>query len=280
MAIEMLVSDVDGTLLEQDKTISRRTMDAVAAVRSRGIRFTVISGRPPRGMKFLIESLALTGPVAARNGALILWPNMSILQATTLELDVAAGAAEIIVQYGLELWLYTVTDWLVTDRQSPRVRHEVSVVRHEPELFRPGGTLPMGITKVLGVSDDHPLVERCEAAVMAKFGNQVSASRSQPHYLDVTARGADKGRGLAELLAIAGVSPSATAVIGDGPNDIPMFQRAGLSIAMGNGSEPVRRAATVTTASNAQDGFALAVDRYILPAARPAGQANSKVMKG
>ena len=280
MAIDMLVSDVDGTLLAPDKTISRRTMDAVAAVRSRGIRFTVISGRPPRGMKWLIESLALTGPVAALNGALILWPNMSILQATTLEADVAAAAAEIIIQYGLELWVYTVTDWLVTDRQSPRVRHEVSVVGHEPELLRPGGAMPMGITKVLGVSDDHPLVERCEAALIAKIGGRVSASRSQPHYLDVTARRADKGRGLLELIALAGGSPSATAVIGDGPNDIPMFQRAGMSIAMGNGSRLVQWAATFTTAANTQDGFALAVDRYILTASRPAGQANAKGMKG
>ena len=280
MAIDMFISDVDGTLLEQDKSISRRTMDAVAAVRSRGIRFTVISGRPPRGMKFLIESLALTGPMAALNGALIFWPNMSILQATTLEPDAAAGAADIIIQYGLELWLYTVTDWLVTDPQSPRVRHEVSVVGHEPERLGRGGALPQGITKVLGVSDDHPLVERCEAAVIAKFGNQVSASRSQPHYLDVTARGADKGRGLSALSAIAGVSPAATAVIGDGPNDIPMFQRAGLSIAMGNGSELVRRAATFTTAANTDDGFALAVDRYILPAARQAAIADAKARKG
>ncbi|MGC8560435.1 MAG: HAD family hydrolase [Phycisphaerae bacterium] len=277
MAIDMFVSDVDGTLLQQDKSISRRTLEAVNAVRSQGIGFTVISGRPPHGMKFLIESLALTRPLAALNGALIFWPNMSILQATTLEADAAAGAAEIIIEYGLELWLYTVTDWLVTDRQSPRVRHEVSVVGHEPELFRPGGALPLGITKVLGVSDDHPLVERCEAAVIAKLGNRVSASRSQPHYLDVTARRADKGRGLAELLAIAGVAPAATAVIGDGPNDIPMFKLAGLSIAMGNGSESVRSAATFTTAANTDDGFARAVDRYILPAARPA---NSKGMKG
>lgn len=267
MTVGMFISDVDGTLLRPDKSLSPRTVRAVEAVRSHGIRFSVISGRPPRGLKFLIQSLGLREPVAALNGALIVWPNMSVLQATTIDPEPAATAAEIILNHGLELWVYTVTDWLVADVQSPHVRHEVSVVEHEPALLHPGIALPQGITKVLGVSDDHPLVERCEAAVIAKLGDRVSASRSQPHYLDITAQNADKGRGLEALAAIAGVPAQSAAAIGDGPNDIPMFGQAGLSVAMGNAAAPVRRAATHVTSSNTDDGFARAVDEYILTAA-------------
>lgn len=267
MSINMLVSDVDGTLLQPDKSLSISSRDAITKVRSTGMRFTVISGRPPRGLRFLIDSLGLTEPIAALNGAMIVWPNLSVLQATTIHPSAAAGVAEIIRHFGLELWLYTIDDWLVSDPLSPRVRHEVSVVQHEPTLMPSDGTIPCSITKVLGVSDDHPLVKRCEASVLEKFSHHISASRSQPHYLDVTARGADKGYGLTSLAGMTANGSESIAVIGDGPNDIPMFKIAGLSIAMGNADESVRRAAQHITGTNREDGFAHAVERYVLPAA-------------
>jgi Cof subfamily protein (haloacid dehalogenase superfamily) len=268
MPIRMLVSDVDGTLLAPDKSISAASRRAIAKLHAVGIQFTVISGRPPRGMQFLVDPLGLTHPMAALNGAMILWPNLSLLQATTMNPAVAAGVADIIRQHELELWLYTISDWLVSDPQSPHVRHEVAVVQHEPALIADGGQFPPSVTKVLGVSDDHPRVRRCEAAVLQQFSNQVSASRSQPHYLDVTAPSGDKGHGLAALSTVMGIELESIAVIGDGPNDIPMFHRAGLSIAMGNADQTVRQAARHVTDTNSDDGFAQAVERFILPAAK------------
>ncbi len=267
MSIRMLISDVDGTLLRPDKSVSAGSRAAINKARSCGVRFTVISGRPPLGLQFLVDALELTEPIAALNGAMIVWPNLSLLQATTIEPVVAAEVAKIIQQHGLELWLYTINNWLVSDLQSPRVRHEVAVVHHEPSLIPAGGVFPHSITKVLGVSDDHPLVQRCEKAVLEKFSHQVAASRSQPHYLDVTAPEADKGFGASSLARIVGIGLESVAVIGDGPNDIPMFQKAALSVAMGNADEAVRRAAQYTTDTNLDDGFARGVDRFVLPAA-------------
>jgi len=93
----------------------------------------------------------------------------------------------------------------------------------------------------------------------------VTAARSQPYYLDVTHPDANKGAVARYLSAKYGIPPEAMATIGDMPNDVLMFAHSGLSIAMGNASPEVQRAARRTTASNEDEGFASAVDRFILP---------------
>lgn len=261
----MLVSDVDGTLLDENKNITPRARQGIEKIRARSARMTLISGRPPRGMSTIINTLAISEPVAALNGSLIVWPNLSILQAVTMDATTVSAVARVILEYGLELWLYTLTDWFVSDLHSPRVAHEISVAHGTPQLIPTHGPFPAGVAKVLGVSGDHPLVEKCEHAVLAQFVGKLSASRSQPHYLDITAPHADKGTGLQNLARLARVPLSQIAVIGDGPNDIPMFQLAGLSIAMGNAAADVQRHAGLVAPKNSADGFAAAVDEFILP---------------
>jgi hydroxymethylpyrimidine pyrophosphatase-like HAD family hydrolase len=94
---------------------------------------------------------------------------------------------------------------------------------------------------------------------------QAQVSRSQPIYLDVTAMKANKGEALATLAQFLGVPLEQTAAMGDGGNDPAMFHRAGLSIAMGQAEEAIKRQADVITAANTEDGAALAIERYILP---------------
>jgi hydroxymethylpyrimidine pyrophosphatase-like HAD family hydrolase len=118
------------------------------------------------------------------------------------------------------------------------------------------------------VSDDYAAVARCEQDVQKQCGAQVSASRSQPYYLDVTHPQANKGEVVTALSQMLKIPPEKIATIGDGPNDVLMFARAGLSIAMGNASPQAQSAARIVTASNEQDGFALAMERYVLPPAR------------
>ena len=93
----------------------------------------------------------------------------------------------------------------------------------------------------------------------------MAASQSQPYYLDVTHPDANKGAVARDLSARYGIPPQAIATIGDMPNDVLMFAHSGLSIAMGNASPEVQRAARRVTASNQEEGFASAVDRFILP---------------
>ena len=105
-----------------------------------------------------------------------------------------------------------------------------------------------------------------EFVVQRQFDQHVSAALSQPYYLDVTHPKANKGEVVNALSAMLAIPTAQIATIGDMPNDVLMFQRSGVSIAMGNASVDVQRAATFVTASNREEGFALAMERFVLRA--------------
>ena len=112
---------------------------------------------------------------------------------------------------------------------------------------------------------------------MACSMDQATIARSQPYYLDFTHPLANKGVALSELAKLLGIPESEIAVIGDGGNDIAMFERSGLSIAMGNAGSQVQGAADFVTDPNNQDGFAKAIEWFVLggnrssvPASNPA----------
>ena len=144
-------------------------------------------------------------------------------------------------------------------------------ILHQPPAVVPNFDDELtGVVKVVGVSEDYPRVAACEAAVQRAFGTQVFAARSQPHYLDVTHPTANKGVVIERLSRyLKNPASRRVAALGDQLNDVPMFERAGVSIAMDNASDEVKRQATFVTTSFADEGFANAVERFILPRAEP-----------
>jgi hydroxymethylpyrimidine pyrophosphatase-like HAD family hydrolase len=114
------------------------------------------------------------------------------------------------------------------------------------------------------VSDDLAAVQRCEADARKAFGGRATANRSQPYYLDVTNKDANKGAVADFLSRHLGVPMAEIATIGDQPTDVPMFKRSGFSIAMGNAPAEVKALATVVTDSYNDEGFAKAMERFIL----------------
>ena len=275
-SIAALLADVDGTVVTKDKVITERAIQAVRRMRERGLIFTVTSGRPPRGLRMLVEPLGLTMPMAAFNGGVIVLPDLSVLDERTLPDYLLPALVETIQSHGLDVWLYSATDWYVRSRQSPRVDREASTVQFEPTVIPTFEKVLSGIVKMVGVSEDHARVAACEAALQQEFGTQVTAARSQPYYLDVTNPTANKGTVVERLSRYLKIPMEQIATIGDQGNDVLMFKRSGLSIAMGNASEEVQRQAMCVTTSFADEGFANAVEQYILPRAEPARGAATK----
>ncbi|KUL28005.1 Cof-type HAD-IIB family hydrolase [Actinoplanes awajinensis] len=263
--IAAVLADVDGTLVTKQKELTPRTIAAVRELRRRGVVFALTSGRPPRGMQMLVEPLGMRLPMAAFNGGVIVLPDMTIADERAIDPEAAAGVIEAGRAHGLDMWVYTATDWYVTDPHAPHVDRESHTCRFPPTVV-PGydGLLEHAI-KIVGVSDDHDLVARAEAAAQSRFGARVSAARSQPHYLDVTHPTANKGVVVERLAHYFTIPLTQIATFGDQANDVLMFRRSAMSIAMGNASEQVRRQATYVTGSNEEDGFADAVERHILP---------------
>jgi Cof subfamily protein (haloacid dehalogenase superfamily) len=236
----------------------------VRSLKQAGVKFAVTSGRPPRGMEMLVEPLALELPLAAFNGGLFARPDMSVIEERSIDSRLVAQIVELIGDHGLDAWLYRGSDWLLRDAHVAHVRKEADTVRFEPTVVESFEGVTERIAKIVGVSDDLDAVAKAEADARAKFGEHVSAARSQPYYLDVTHPEANKGAVVGYLSRKYDIPASGIATIGDMPNDVLMFALSGLSIAMGNSSHEVQRAARRVTTSNAEDGFALAIERFVL----------------
>lgn len=262
--IRLVIADVDGTLVTQEKVLTLRAIEAVKRLKNADIAFSITSGRPPLGMKMLIEPLGLTEPIAAFNGGVFVHPDLSVMTQSFIPADVAATVIDAIGRHGLDCWVYTGRDWLVRNPNAPHVEREQWTVKFPPTVVPEFSSHLDRVAKIVGVSDDYAAVARCEADVQRDCGKQASAARSQPYYLDVTHPDANKGH-VVEVLSQALSIPSAQiATIGDMPNDVLMFKKSGLSIAMGNASPEVQRQAGCVTSSNEEEGFAKAMEGFVL----------------
>jgi Cof subfamily protein (haloacid dehalogenase superfamily) len=265
MAIRMLLADVDGTLVTQDKVLTDRAIAAVGKLKQAGILFAITSGRPPRGMAMLIEPLGLSTPIAAFNGGVFVRPDMSVIEQRVLPDSVTPAVIDLLGAHGVDVWVYRGADWFVRDPQGPHVARETWTVKFDPTPVDGFAAVSGGVAKVVGVSDDYNAVQRAVDATRERFGDHVSAARSQPHYGDITHPDANKGAVARYLSRVYEIPAAEIATIGDQPNDVLMFAHSGLSIAMGNASPEVQRAARRVTTSNEDEGFANAVERYVLP---------------
>ena len=264
-AVRLLLADVDGTLVTPDKVLTDRAVDAVRRLGEAGILFAITSGRPPRGMSMLIEPLDIQTPIAAFNGGLLVNADMSVVEQRVVPEELVVPVTDLVGSFRLDTWVYRGPDWYVPDPQGSHVARESRTVRFEPKVMTSLDGLTSDVAKLVGVSDDLDAVARAASAAHDRFGDHVAAARSQPYYLDVTHPEANKGAVARYLSAKYQIPPQAIATIGDMPNDVLMFAHSGLSIAMGNASPEVQRAARRITASNEKEGFASAVDRFILP---------------
>lgn len=265
MTIKLLIADVDGTLVTPAKALTSRACEAVDRLRAAGIEFAITSGRPARGMAMLNRPLALSTPVAAFNGGMFVSPDLTtILEQRTLGGAVAQELVARLLGAGVDVWVYRGEDWFVRQRDAPHVAREEQTVQFAPIVVDDLGRVLDSAVKIVGVSDDLPLLARCEAELRQRFGTDASAARSQPYYLDVTHPDANKAMVVRHLSRKLNVPFAQIATIGDMPNDVLMFGLCGLSIAMGNASPEVQRCAKRVTTSNADEGFANAVDWFVL----------------
>jgi Cof subfamily protein (haloacid dehalogenase superfamily) len=265
--ISLVLADVDGTLVTAEKVLTARAQAAVKALHSAGISFAITSGRPPRGMAMLIDPLALRTPIAGFNGGIFVKPDMTIMEEHVLAADAAKRAFEVILHNGMDAWGYSGQDWLVRDPNAPHVAREQWTVKFGPTVVKNFDGVLGRLVKIVGVSDDRDLVARCEKDAQAALGATASAARSQPYYLDITHPDANKGTVVTTLSKLLSVPTGEIATMGDMPNDVLMFRKSGLSIAMGNASPEVQVKADLVTDSYDNEGFAKAIERFILPRA-------------
>lgn len=262
--IALFVSDVDGTLVDKDKKLSAATIDAVAGLRAAGIAFTIISARPVSGLRAIAETLDLNGPMAAFNGGTLFYRDGRIAHHATVAPDVARGAIALAKDAPVAIWVFADGQWYASDPDGPHTASERVSSAQEPVAIGNVEALLDRADKITFVSDDECQLRELAEHVRANFGDLATVMQSQRYYLDVTALSADKGHGLALLSEAFGVNFGNIAAIGDQANDVPMLERAGLAIAMGNAPDAVKAKAHHVTRTNAEDGVAYAIDTLVL----------------
>jgi Cof subfamily protein (haloacid dehalogenase superfamily) len=263
--IKLVVSDIDGTLVRKDKSLSEGNIAAVKRLVNAGVKVTLISARPPSGIKWIADKLGLPGPFGAFNGGTLFLADGAVTERHRIAEDVAQAVLDKLAQEPVIPWLFADGDWLTPDTDPVHTPREIASAGVDPVVTKEFGDRVARADKIVAVSDDEPLLDRVEEEIRALVGDRATVARSQTYYLDITAVAGNKGDGIATLAKAYGVDLADTVALGDQSNDLPMFARAGFSVAMGQGPEKVRAAAKQVARSNDDDGVADAIDRFILP---------------
>jgi Cof subfamily protein (haloacid dehalogenase superfamily) len=271
--IRLIVCDLDGTLLDSRKMISTANFHAIRSARERGIFVTVCSGRIHPMLEVYSRRLGISGPLIASNGAVVYdtrTNTLPYLKAADREavyallrfcedrdMDYIAATAE-------GCWYRKNSRRIARFEQYNQLAAASALPLIPLHEFSPllNDALESDIYKIL-VSELGPEEQRITAEYVRSLGT-LSATSSEPGLVDVSARGVDKGEGMRNLCGILGLEKQQVCAFGDYWNDIPMLDEAGLPIAMGNADDEVKKHALVTTASNDEDGVALAINQYIL----------------
>jgi len=262
--ISALISDVDGTLVTAAKMLTESTKTAVANLKARGIAFSIVSARPPEGMRMFIKPLHLSSAMAGFNGGAYVRPDLTLLEERVLAPDMVRRALDFLDGKGVDVWVFAQGRWFIRNLEGLRVNREMKTLQFAPTVVSLFSPALDSVDKLVGVSDDYDLLASCEAELQTLLNCSATVARSRPYYLDVTHPDANKGVAVRTLAKLMGVPLDEVAVIGDGWNDIVMFDQCPFSIAMGNASEEVKAKARFVTDSNEEDGFARAVERYLL----------------
>ena len=262
--IPLAISDVDGTLINQHKILTQRTKVAIDKLRAADILFTVTSARPPFGLRKIIDTLKLQQPFGGFNGGTILKPNLEIIDRTPLPSETIPEIISTIESYGLDIWLNSDRHWYLKDANGVHVAHHMESLQFEPTVINSYEDIEDEICKIVGVGADFEAVAQCETASQQKFGDRLSATRSQAYYLDITHPDANKGMVVKKLSQLLAIPQGEIVTIGDNSNDVLMFEQSGISIAMGNASQEVQQKATFVTSTNENEGFAEAIENLVL----------------
>lgn len=261
--VRLIATDLDGTLLRSDLTVSARTQAALQAARDAGIRIVLVSARGPLGVGRVADEIGGDGLAICSNGALILdLASRKVIRHRMLAADVAAFmvrglrarlpnvsfATETEGAFGLETAFKGAWgDW--DPPEDSRYADALSLV-----------TAP--VTKLMA-RDATRSVDELAAVAREVAGDAAAVAISGKWVVEISAAGVNKAAALRELAAEYGIEPSDVVAFGDYPNDLPMLEWAGHSIATANAHPEVLAQVDEVTATNDEDGVALAIERLL-----------------
>lgn len=257
----LIATDLDGTLLTPSHELSPATIAAIAAATDAGVEVVLASSRGPSAMRRIIAQLHLTEPVefiaaqGAYTGSIHEGDRLTLIHETTIPLGLAQEVVTVAGRLDIGVNWISGLEWLVS-RIDATTEHQIAVLQERPTRRDLGKETRPPHKLMLIVPED---AADTIPSLIGSLPPALAATRSHPTFIEITAGGVDKGAALARLCARRGISPAEVVAIGDGHNDLAMFEFAGTSIAMANGAADVIARATRVTGSNHDDGVAHAI---------------------
>lgn len=269
MKYKLLVLDVDGTLLNNEKEISKRTLAALLKVQHMGIRIVLASGRPTSGIMPFAKALELGN----FGGYILSYNGCQVIKADTGEVMFERRINPEQIPYlekksrknGFSIFTYH-DDYILTDNADDLHIRKEAWLNHLKIMEEPEFSIAIDFApcKCVLVSDDYEALRGLENHWKRRLAGVLDVFPSEPYFLEVVPCGVDKANTLALLMEQLGVKREEVIAIGDGVADVTMLQLAGKSVAMGHAPDSVKICADYVTASNDEDGVAQAVEKLIL----------------
>lgn len=265
MAVKLFVSDIDGTLLVPGQNISARNIAAVKKMVEAGIIVTIATGRMYRAALPIARELGVDVPIITYNGALIKSTDGKILHSEYLPANLVVELTDFFQGRGWYLQNYSGDALHYPERNDFTREYEATQKVSGTAVGWDGmRTLTDNVCKLLSISAGLEETTARIAAVKEKFGGRVDVTKSHPQFTEIMCPGVSKASAVKILAQKLNIDRAEVMAIGDSDNDLPMLKAAGTSVAMGNGVDAVKNFCTFQTTDCAADGFAEAVEKYVL----------------
>ncbi|MBR1788507.1 MAG: Cof-type HAD-IIB family hydrolase [Bacteroidaceae bacterium] len=273
MKYKLIILDVDGTLLNSKRELTKRTVQTLRRVQQMGIRVALASGRPTYGILPIARELELgiyEGYIISYNGAQVMSAkDGQILFERRIDPQTVPYLEKKAAKMNMTMAYYDGNEVVSTDIENPHVRDEAEMngmtLRQEDNISLNMDDWP---AEIMLVSDDEQALTSLEQHMQRHLSGVMDTIHSNPYYLEIVGYQVGKSHAMSALIQKMGIQMSEVLAIGDGEADINMLQMAGTGVAMANAKDAVRRCADFTTLSNDEDGASLAIEKAIMQEVR------------
>lgn len=265
--IKLIATDIDGTLLSPRGIITERSLRAIRAVREKGVTVAIATGRFPENAFLLLEDYGLRLPIIGVNGGRCVDENLQELSSHAMEPEAVRQVLDVLLAADADFFIFGDRSVCAATKQR----------KHHSELSHGERIKAMGLHYYHGREEVEACIQRpvykffvCDNVPLPPLRETLSGipgidlTQSWYNNIEIMPTGVDKGLGVRDMAQALRLSMDQVMTLGDQSNDIPMLKAAGWGVAMGNASEEAKSAARRITASNAEEGFALALETYAL----------------
>ncbi len=259
---KLIVTDVDGTLLDADSRMTGLNRKALLECRKKGIEVILATGKTMNSIEYLVKELKLKLPQITLNGSMTISPRMEVIRASRIDPGTYRDVVGFIRKNGFSPVIALDDGKLYLEDYHPDLKHldDIGEDFIEVESIDTGRFANNTVDIYLPIIQSHPL----DKALRKKYSDRLQFIRSGEYFFDILNKGATKGTALLAIIYKLGISPEEVAAFGDSPNDLSMFEVAGLKVAVKNSYPEILEAADIITDENYNSGLGKAIYRYIL----------------